>query len=513
MTTEVEPLVLRDYQVRSIDGVHDLMRSGKRRVILVAPTGAGKRIIATWWANTCAEKRRDLLFVTDRTLLVNQMSAELAGLELPHGLIMGDHEEQRTHRVQLATIQSLDSRYLSEDTDGLPPANLIIIDEAHKAIESYKALLSKYPHASVVMLTATPVGPKGVTLIQPGYADVLFEGVKNSELIRDGYLLPTRVFAPSEPNIKGIRLKNGEYTPGPLGRRVQEVTCFADLFNEWAPFADRQTIVFSPSIAYANGLVHPEFGDSFNARGIDAKALSSKLSRKECDSIIEEFKAGDLRVIVSVDMLREGFDCPAASCAIDLQPNAQLRTYWQKIGRVKRPFENQQYAVYIDMAGNSWKFPHPDDDPSWPIGDESTQDVLEEEYDRGKRPKLIRCPRCGAMRKPSPRCPECKYESKPSEIFRRIRMGNGKLKEIKAYDTRNKQKSEYERRCDTWKSCLFAGIHSGKTVKQCAGMYFSKMKEWPKCLPCLPPYGSAQWNMGVHQLFAVRDIMKNFSRG
>ncbi len=32
---------LRPYQTESIDGVHDLMRGGHKRIVLVPPTGAG----------------------------------------------------------------------------------------------------------------------------------------------------------------------------------------------------------------------------------------------------------------------------------------------------------------------------------------------------------------------------------------------------------------------------------------------------------------------------------------
>lgn len=507
-----EPIVLRDYQVRCVDGVHDLMRAGKKRILMVAPTGSGKRILGAWWARLAAENMRDMLFVTDRTLLVEQMAAEAHARGIDFGVIMGGYEEQRHHRVQLATIQSLDARYLAGNLADLPKPNLIIVDEAHKATEKYAELFHRIPDARVIELTATPVGPKGVTLVKDGYADVLFEGVKNSELIRDGYLLPTRLFAPSEPNVKGVRMSNGEYAEGPLGRRVAEVTCFGNIYDEWAPFADRQTIVFAPSIDYANGLVHPDVGDSFYARGINAKVVSSRLKQKDRDAVIQEFRDGELKVLVSVDMLREGFDCPAASCAIDLQPNAQLRTYWQKIGRVKRPHENQSCAVYIDMAGNSWKFPHPDDDPSWPTGEESTQDVLEREYERGDRQRVVRCPKCGAVYKPQPRCPECKYERKSTDCVRVIRMGNGKLREVKAHETRKKQKTEAQRRSDDWKSMLFRGLAAGLTLKQCVGMCKGKYGFLPYGLPCVPEKGSASWNMKVEHVYDKAGIMREFDK-
>ncbi len=344
-------------------------------------------------ANRNTAKDRNVLFVTNRKLLIEQPSDDMVKHGIAHGIIISDYTPQLHHRIQLATIQSLERATYPATPADCPPADLIIIDEAHANSDSYIRLLKYYPAAKVVLLTATPVGGSGKTLIQDGYAEAMHEGVRNSALIQMGFLLPTRVFAPSEPDLTGVRIsKREEYSEAGLGKRIAEVTCFGNVFDEWAPFADRQTIVFSPSIAYANGLVHPDQGDSFYARGIPAAVLTSKLKTKERDEVLGKFRDGEIKILVSVDMLREGFDCPNVSCAIDLQPNNQLRTYWQKVGRIKRPFPGQEHAIYIDMAGNSWKFPHPDDDPQWPTGDETTQDVLQNEFDLKTRPRNMPLP-------------------------------------------------------------------------------------------------------------------------
>ena len=32
--------------------------------------------------------------------------------------------------------------------------------------------------------------------------------------------------------------------------------------------------------------------------------------------------------------------------------------------------------MWLDFAGNFWKFPHPDEDPEWPSGEETTQELI-----------------------------------------------------------------------------------------------------------------------------------------
>jgi DNA repair protein RadD len=46
---------------------------------------------------------------------------------------------------------------------------------------------------------------------------------------------------------------------------------------------------------------------------------------------------GIVRVLVTVDVVSEGFDVPAASCAILLRPTQSLGLYLQQVGRVLRP--------------------------------------------------------------------------------------------------------------------------------------------------------------------------------
>lgn len=515
--TAIAELTLRPYQAKVKRLAHEAIRAGCRRPLVVAPTGAGKRVQAVDWCMTVVRQNKECLFVTDRRLLIEQMADELHKHGVEFGIIMDGYLEQRTPRIQLASIQSLEARCLKRDPLTLPPADVILIDEAHKAIEQYKTLLGFYPNAYAFLLTATPVGPAGKTLIQPGYADALTEGVRNSELIQAGYLLRTRVYAPSEPNIEGIKVRNKEeFAEGALGKRVQEVTCFADVFAEWAPFADRKTIVFAPGIAYCNGLAGGPGvpGDHFYGRGIKAAVITSKVKAKDRDAIIRDFADGDLKVLISVDVLREGFDVPKASCAIDLQPNAQLRTYWQKIGRVKRPFGDQQFAVYIDMAGNYWRFPHPDDDPDWlaVTGETTTQDVIAKRLESGKASKQVMCPKCSAVRKGGPRCPECGHEAQERDLVRRIRMGNGKLREVPAQEKRKHEKTEAQRQADKWKSSLFIGLKCGKTLKQCAWLHKSKHGDWPgRELPCVPEMGSASWSLKVDQVYTAKDIMREFS--
>jgi DNA repair protein RadD len=504
-------ITLRENQNRSIRAVHEAMRKGYRKVLMVAPTGMGKRICAVWWCGKAQEQEKRALFVTNRRLLVKQMFDETQQHGLNYGVIMSQtHPVDSRASIQIASLQTLESRYF-EDSNGIPtpermpPANVILVDEAHQDVDRYDALFNLYSDVYGIGLTATPVDKAGKSL-SPKHYDCIVEEVRNTELIAAGLLLPTRVYAPSEPNIEGVKIVNKEeYSQRSLGKAVKECTVFADVFNEWAPHADRKTVCFCPGVAYARDLVN-----QFNSRlGKDsAHLIYAETTHGDRERILDMIRTGASKVLVSVDVLREGFDLPEISCGIDLQPNSQLRTYWQKVGRIKRAFDGQTEAVWLDFAGNYWRFPHPDDDPDWSVtGDETTQQRIEKRRKEGEEQQPIMCPKCGAVRKNGGICPECQY--KAADQIRRIRMGNGKLKEIPAKAKEKRQKTEAERLLGQWKSQLFVALNSGRmTFHQCASIYQKKTGHWPENgWPGVSQNGSAQWKRLVTDVMTKRDLM------
>lgn len=474
---------LRYYQDHQSKAVSEQWREGKRAVCLVSPTGSGKRLLAIYLMNYASEHGRKALFVCNRRLLIHQAQADAELHEVPHGVIMADSPQDMQASNQLASIQTLESWYFYDphtgrpSGTGLPPANLIIIDEAHRDGPRVKQLLDFYPDAKVLGLTATPVGPDGRSLV-PSLFDVLVEveSARNSSLIRNGFLRRTRVFAPSEPDIRGVSVNKGqEYNQKSLGKAVEECTVFCDVFAEWEKHAGRATVIFVPGIPFGNHLAM-----QINARYGEGKAavISAKTKLDERRRLFDAMADGSMKALISYDVLREGFDMPSISCAIDLQPVKQLRTYWQKVGRIKRPHEAADHAVLLDFAGNYWKFPHPDEDPEWPTGGETTQEAIERRRAEGAERQPIMCPACGFVRDQGPRCPACGHEAGPP--IRRIRTGKGKLREIPAFEKKKREKTAEELAFLEWKKVLFGAMKYYRTLNQCSMLYKKRTGQWPK---------------------------------
>jgi hypothetical protein len=71
-----------------------------------------------------------------------------------------------------------------------------------------------------------------------------------SELIALGYLVPTRVFAPSRPDLTGVHVKQGDYVEHELAERMDQAKLVGDIVSRWLRHADRRkTVVFTTSVS------------------------------------------------------------------------------------------------------------------------------------------------------------------------------------------------------------------------------------------------------------------------
>ncbi|WP_310715322.1 DEAD/DEAH box helicase family protein, partial [Burkholderia multivorans] len=90
-----DPIILRPYQLDSVDALRAGMRAGHRAQVLMAPTGAGKTEIGAYLCDEVNKKGRRAAFVVDRVNLVDQTSQRFDKYGIPHGVIQADHWRRR----------------------------------------------------------------------------------------------------------------------------------------------------------------------------------------------------------------------------------------------------------------------------------------------------------------------------------------------------------------------------------------------------------------------------------
>jgi DNA repair protein RadD len=149
---------LRPYQIDVLADLQRAIAAGCQRILLVAPTGSGKTVIAGAAIKQTIPKT--VLVVAHRREIIAQTSAKLAGIG--HGIIQAGVSPRPLERVQVASIQTLHARAVRSDRMEMPPADLIVVDEAHHApARTYSEILAAYPDASSSASLQHPVAATG----------------------------------------------------------------------------------------------------------------------------------------------------------------------------------------------------------------------------------------------------------------------------------------------------------------------------------------------------------------
>jgi len=405
---------LRPYQLTAIAKLRDKWREGHKRVLLVAPTGSGKTVIASAIIESAINKGSGILFLAHRKELIDQCSKKLDEIGIDHGIIKSDHWRRRPKLpVQVASIQTLVRR-------AKPDARLVIIDETHRAsAPTYTDIISHYPDALILGLTATPWRSDGKGL-KTIYSDlVVAESVIN--LIEQGYLVKPRVFAPNRPDLAQVKIIHGDYDPAALNTAMDKPKLVGDMVRHWVDHA-----VGMLSVLFATSVHHSQLcAEMFQQAGISAEHVDGTTPDKERTAILSRLSSGQTRIVCNVDIISEGYDLPALSCCILARPTKSSIKYLQMVGRIMRPY-NGKSALVLDHAGCVHEHGFVDDPREY-----SLEDMTKTKKSSGDQCWI--CTNCGAANPLTiTTCPECGFSIKQRE--RRegrepIRNVNGELVE------------------------------------------------------------------------------------
>lgn len=389
---------LRNYQHNSIDGLISSIRSGNKRVLLQASTGAGKTIIASSMIQRAVNKGNRCLFIAHRKEIINQTSEKLQGFGIGHGVIMSGHRGYAPALpVQLASIQTLNLRHK-------PHADLVIIDETHLACSNtFKKIIEHYDGAVIIGLTATPIRTDGRGLGEI-YSDMV-QVVPMRKLIDDGHLVQPRVFAPFIPDLKKFRTVRGDYDAQQVNGEMDKATLIGDIVTHWKSHAaGRKTIVFASSIAHSQHIV-----ESFGHAGISARHLDGTTPAPLRDKTLREWREGKFDVLSNMGLFIEGLDVPEAACCILARPTQSVTVYLQSVGRVMRPAKGKTDCVILDHAGLTHSLGLVDEEREWSLEGKKKKSKKGESE---KAPSVTVCADCFAAfsRAEHTACPECGKE-------------------------------------------------------------------------------------------------------
>lgn len=451
---------LRAHQRKAIDLIRQSFGSGNRRVVLQAPTGFGKTLVAAKIIEAALAKSSRVIFTAPAISLINQTLAafEAEGIH-DVGVMQSNHPRTNTlAKVQVASVQTLARR-------AIPLASLMIVDECHVKAAVIENLMKSRTDIFFIGMSATPWA-KGMGLL---WQDLIVP-TTIEELIEGEYLSHFRVFAPDLPDLSRVETVAGDYHEGQAADVMLDGTLMASVVETWlAKGQNRPTLLFGANCAHAKAM-KVEFERAGIAAGY-CDAYSDSVERK----ILErQFRSGEIKIACSVRTLTTGIDWPV-SCIIDAAPTKSEMLHVQKIGRGLRVNAGTEDLLILDHAGNSLRLGLVTNIEHNEL-DATARNVRQCKQKTKKLPK--ECINCNVLHA-GLICPHCGHERKPVPGVKTV---DGELTEITASAIKTTKKEQQT----FWSMALWLDGKRSKGGRLAKVLYFERFGSWPKGLQWTP---------------------------
>jgi len=384
--------------------VRHALRSYKS-VLMQSATGSGKTVMAAFMIQSAVSKGNRCVFIVPRNELLRQTAETFATFGIEFGYFAAGYTPNPFAKVQLASGPTLSRRL-----DKAPHADVVFVDEVHYGAAQLETIIRHYQArgAWVVGLSATPWKMSGKGL--GDWFDHMEQGPSIAKLITDGRLSQYRLFAPSAPDLSGVKTTAGDYAKGQLNDVMEnDRVLIGNAVSHYKQHAaGRLNVTFCTSLKHAEIVA-----DAFKEQGIPAAMISGEMDQDERSRRIKAFARRELHVLTSVDLLSFGFDLASAAqmdvtieAMSDMRPTKSLSLQLQKWGRVLR--RKNEPALIFDHAGNS------DPDRGHGLPDDEREWTLEGRQKRkrdGAEPTqpVRQCPQCYMVHRPTPDCPGCGF--------------------------------------------------------------------------------------------------------
>ncbi len=370
---------LHDFQDRIRRKIINQLFAGTRKFLVHMPTGAGKTrtaseividFIRLSSANTLLNDRMKIIWVAQQEELcvqayetINYLFDQKCTQDLMFGHYYGGRSLpkgiEHNSAMIFCSIQQLMLNYKDSIWDKIRNDNyLVIVDEAHRSIASewVKALDSFTANDSVILLglTATPgsgskknleknyrlskyYGNNKIALLDEKYGDIEkpIEYLTELEFLAkiDRQLIKSEaVILDGAQTTKAGLIKFGENTIKLLASNPDRNATIINIIEKHYN-ASEQILVFTCGTDH--NLILSEL---LKIKGIENKIIEA--GTKGRTSIIEDFKAGKIKVLLNFGVLTTGFDAPKTNVCIIARPIESIVMYSQMVGRILRGPKN-----------------------------------------------------------------------------------------------------------------------------------------------------------------------------
>jgi superfamily II DNA or RNA helicase len=310
MSASATQPTIRPYQQQAIVACLDALAKSVNP-LLVAPTGAGKTVMASEIMRRWQEKHNQTcFFFAHRSELLEQAQATM--------------DRAGVKGVALSVFQKDFSSHSGRE------GGLCIFDEAHHAVASSWKFVQSQFHGPAVAITATPDRMDKQRIQSAGFTEVFQISIR--DLIKQGYLV--------RPMAQKLAVSICDNI---LESHDDALTMTArSVVDEFYRYGRKKAMVFLPSVECSR-----RFSAELRAIGMSSSHLDGT-SGKLRSIAVDAFKKGESQFLCNVALFTEGFDCPDVDCVILLRETKSRALWSQMIGRGLRSHPGKTDCLILD---------------------------------------------------------------------------------------------------------------------------------------------------------------------
>lgn len=349
----------------------------KKRGIVKVVTGGGKTVFAIHCLTKYLKEQKDnsIFIIVPSIALLDQW---YEGLQKTFGdkdisLNGGGEHLENISKITISTIDSVKNIIHKFNA----PNTLLIVDECHKiGTEKRGEILTGNWHATLG-LSATPerdYDDNFYIIIKKILGDIIFDydyiDAREDEVIVNFKLLYAYAEMTEAENDKykdfTKKIQRRAATIG--GNNMNDYPLKMLIFNRARMVKNSKNripfgvellqkhkrdswIVFTENKKQAK-----EFNKIINKKGYKSAIYNTDLDNNEREENLNNFKSGNLNVLVSCTALDEGFDMPEADGAMILSASSSKRQRIQRMGRVLRITANKENALIVTVYSSNTEY-------------------------------------------------------------------------------------------------------------------------------------------------------------
>lgn len=377
-----------EHQRDAMKNLDIINKSNKFSTMIVLPTGGGKTYTASMWLlRNEIDKKKKILWIAHRQILLDQAAESFQKFAysevIPHipffqyRIVSGASCHDRVINIQaLDNLLIISKDSIGRNLNGLDvwlkdeKEIFIIVDEAHHSTaKTYRKVIeyvkSKVSNVKLIGLTATPF--RTASDEQGLLAKIYEDGVENGKAIHGNIGITYQIGLKELINhrILSKPIFESYYTDEMYGeslglnswKSIQHLDNLPeDVAEQMADSAARNKLIvntykakqkeYGQTIVFAINMVHAvHLSALFNKEGIKSEFIVSdvrdsvtgvRISREENERKLEEYRSGNVKVLVNVNILTEGVDLPQTKTVFLARPTVSTVLMTQMIGRALR---------------------------------------------------------------------------------------------------------------------------------------------------------------------------------